>query len=110
MRALMLQCDAAVSAAGTTLYELCACGLPTVTYVLADNQIEGAAAFEAAELMPCIGDVRENPGFPEHIFAKLEELSGREARRETARRMQKLVDGNGAARLADRLEDLLDGL
>lgn len=110
MCALMLQCDAAVSAAGTTLYELCACGLPTVTYVLADNQIKGAAAFEAAGLMPCAGDVRGDPSFPEHIFAKLEELSGREPRRETARRMQALVDGNGAARLANRLGDLLGGL
>lgn len=109
MCGLMQQCDAAVSAAGTTLYELCACGLPAVTYILADNQIEGAAAFEAAGLTPCAGDARGNPGFPERIFAKLEELNGWKPRREAARRMRALVDGNGAARLADRLEDLLGG-
>lgn len=109
MRGLMLQCDAAVSAAGTTLYELCACGLPAVTFVLADNQIEGAAAFEAAGLMPCAGDVRNTPHFAECIFAKLEELDSPELRRETARRMRALVDGNGAARLADRLGDLAGG-
>lgn len=38
MSELMQQCDMAVSAAGSTLYELCACGMPTITYVLADNQ------------------------------------------------------------------------
>ena len=38
MCSLMLQCDAAISAAGTTLYELCACGVPAVIYILADNQ------------------------------------------------------------------------
>ena len=55
---LMQQCDAAISAAGSTLYELCACGIPTVTYVLADNQILGAQAFRKIGLMPCAGDVR----------------------------------------------------
>lgn len=103
MCALMLQCDAAVSAAGTTLYELCACGLPAVTYVLADNQIDGAAAFEAAGLTLCAGDIRHIACFAERIFAKLADLDGREPRREIARRMQALVDGNGAARLAGEL-------
>lgn len=110
MCALMLQCDAAVSAAGTTLYELCACGLPTVTYVLADNQVDGAAAFEAAGLMPCAGDVRNTPRFAEHIFAKLAELSDWEQRRKTARQMRALVDGNGAKRLADELLNWINQL
>lgn len=105
MRALMLQCDAAVSAAGTTLYELCACGLPSVTYILADNQRMGAAAFEAAGLMPCAGDIRNTPHFAERIFAKLEDLSGWEPRRQTAQRMRVLVDGNGAVRLASQLQN-----
>lgn len=103
MCGLMLQCDAAVSAAGTTLYELCACGLPTVTYVLADNQIRGAAAFEAAGLMPCAGDVRRDPGFAGRIFAALERAGDWDRRREAAERMQALVDGNGAARLAEAI-------
>lgn len=105
MCGLMLQCEAAVSAAGTTLYELCACGLPAVTYILADNQMQGAAAFEAAGLMPCAGDVRRDPSFPERIFSKLERLMadprGKEA---VSRRMQRLVDGEGAAHLAEALE------
>ncbi len=108
MRALMLECDAAVSAAGTTLYELCACGLPTITYILADNQIDGAAAFAGAGLMPCIGDIRRDTRFAEHVFSALDELSGQKLRQETARRMQTLVDGNGAARLAAEVRGLLE--
>ena len=103
MCSLMLQCDAAVSAAGTTLYELCACGLPTVTYILADNQILGAQAFQKAGLMPCAGDIREDNHFVERIFTRLKELKSAELRRETARRMQALVDGGGARRLAEAL-------
>ena len=99
MRGLMLQCDVAVSAAGSTLYELCACGLPAVTYVLADNQIQGAQAFEAAGLMLCAGDVRTEPQVAKNVFARLERLSGDwAARQRMARRMQALVDGRGAAR------------
>lgn len=104
MCGLMLQCDMAVSAAGTTLYELCACGLPSVTYILADNQIQGAAAFDAAELMPCAGDVREEVEFPKKIFSKLERLaSDQTGRQEISRRTQSLVDGDGALRLAEAL-------
>lgn len=108
MRRLMLECDAAVSAAGTTLYELCACGLPAVTYILADNQLDGAAAFDRAGLMPCAGDVRKEPLLAERIFSALDGLRSRERRRETARRMQAMVDGNGAVRLAAAVRGLLE--
>lgn len=106
MRALMLRCDAAVSAAGTTLYELCACGLPAVIYILADNQIKGATAFQEAGLMPCVGDIRKEPGFTERIFFKLNELRDQDLRIEAARRMQTCVDGNGARRMAITLMEL----
>ena len=98
---LMRRCDAAVSAAGTTLYELCACGLPTVSYILADNQIQGAQAFQRVGLMPCVGDVREESCFAEQIFIGLKDLNSVKLRQETAQRMQILVDGKGAQRLAE---------
>lgn len=104
MRALMLQCDAAVSAAGTTLYELCACGLPTVTYILADNQINGAAAFERAGLMPCAGDIRKDARCVEHIFEKLNMLIENYTERQSlAKQMQMTVDGYGTVRLVEKL-------
>lgn len=100
MCSLMMQCDMAASAAGTTLYELCACGLPTVTYILADNQIQGAQAFQRAGLMPCVGDVREGNRFIEHIFTELKKLNRVEVRSKISCQMQVLVDGKGACRLA----------
>lgn len=101
MRSLMLRCDAAISAGGTTLFELCACGLPTVTYVLADNQIMNAASFEEAGLMPCAGDIRKDCQFARHVLERLETLTqDHPLRQRVAERMQALVDGNGAIRLA----------
>lgn len=100
MCSLMQKCDVAISAAGTTLYELCACGLPTVTYVLADNQIQGAQAFQKAGLMPCIGDIRKDEKFLEHLFEMLNTLLDNFAlRRCASKHMQKAVDGKGAERV-----------
>ena len=53
--------------------------------------------------MPCAGDIREDNHFVERIFTRLKELKSAELRRETARRMQALVDGGGARRLAEAL-------
>lgn len=101
MCSLMLQCDAAVSAAGTTLYELCACGLPTVTYVLADNQIQGAQAFQRAGLMPCTGDVRERIHFQEYLFETVNTVADDfPLRQRVSGQMQEAVDGKGAERIA----------
>lgn len=107
MCSLMLQCDIAISAAGTTLYELCACGLPTVTYILADNQIQGAEAFQRAGLMPCAGDIRKNVHFPRHFFESLNTLANNFASRQhMSEQMQKAVDGRGAERIAVEIRSI----
>jgi len=104
MRFLMLRCDAAISAAGTTLFELCACGLPTVSYVLADNQIRNAASFAEAGLMLFAGDIRGDAHFTERLFQKLSRLSEDFAlRQDISNRMQAMIDGNGAGRLAKEI-------
>lgn len=108
MRSLMLRCDAAISAAGTTLFELCACGVPTVTYVLADNQIMNAASFEEAGLMLNAGDIRNNHQLPARIFEQMGTLiQNQSLRQRMAERMQALVDGKGAIRLAKAIHQEL---
>lgn len=49
MAEIMTICDIAVSACGSTIYELCACGLPIITYSLADNQLQGVEKFSEVE-------------------------------------------------------------
>lgn len=96
MSELMQKCDVAVSAAGTTLYELCACGVPTVTYILADNQIMSARAFEKKGLMRCVGDTRENVKFVENLLQEVGLLiQSRRKRYQMAKRMQEIIDGAG---------------
>lgn len=101
---LMMQCDIAISAAGITLYELCAAGIPTITYALADNQIVAAEQFDRQEIMISAGDCRKNRQFCENLGVLLESLIYDEKKRRVLSiRMKKLVDGNGAERIADIL-------
>lgn len=101
MKGLMESCDVAVSAAGSTLYELCACGVPTVTYSFADNQIAAAEQFEKEGIMLSAGDCRMNNTFADTIGNCIFELiNSKSVRKELSAIMQKMVDGYGAERLA----------
>ena len=100
MSKLMRECDIAVSAAGSTLYELCACGTPTVTYVLADNQTGAAEEFGRLGIMINAGDCRKNDALPSVIAEALRGMNSA-VRSEMSRKMQRLVDGKGAGRIAD---------
>ena len=106
MALLMESCDVAISAAGSTLYELCATQTPTLTYVLADNQIPGAEEFCAYGVMKNCGDVR-NLGTKElarRLLDSAGELLGDyEKRVRIATNMQSIVDGNGAKRMINEV-------
>lgn len=104
MAALMAECDLAFSAGGTTLYELCAVGVPSVSYSMADNQMPGAQAFDQAGLIPWAGDVRNNPDFFDLALKKLLALSKNPAaRKEQSTKMRMAIDGAGAERIAAEL-------
>lgn len=104
---LMQKCDIAVSAAGSTLYELCACGIPTITYVLADNQILGARTFFEKGLMLYVGDCRSDKSFTECVVQTVGELAKDYLLRERiAGQLHALVTGNGAEKLVKDLISL----
>lgn len=106
MSEYMTSCSLAVSAGGTTLYELCACGIPTVCFSFADNQKPGVQAMNDMKIMKYAGDAREDDvvgGCIKHlrgyILNEFEKM-------QYSKRMQSLVDGNGAKRIADYLCDI----
>lgn len=81
MSALMLKCDLAIAAAGSTLYELSVCGVPTITYILDDNQVLGAMKFEALGIMSNMGDCRTKVDFYQSLCNEIKKLSKDENRR-----------------------------
>jgi len=56
MAALMADADLAIGGAGTTTWERCCLGLPTLTVVLADNQKSAAVALATAEATMNLGE------------------------------------------------------
>ncbi len=124
MAFLMAGCDFAVSAAGTTLYELCALGVPSVSYTMADNQMVTANVFDAEGAVSYAGDIRPARDFSlrtcdashrpeindeviERIVDRLIEMtlmSDNFAKRKSAHEtMRRLVDIKGASRIAEAL-------
>lgn len=104
MSDLMRQCDMAISAAGSTLYELCACGIPTITYILEDNQILGAQSLCEKNVMINAGDYRIKQDFfetlIEHIILLDHDYNKRKKMHELA---IKSVDGYGATKILEKI-------
>ena len=101
----MQQCEVAVSAGGTTLLELCACGIPTVCFAFADNQLEFAEEMAEHNLLIYAGDVREKDDAP-HVICENLVCYTKDAgkRAQSFERMRRLVDGKGAERIAAFLQ------
>lgn len=99
----MLRSDVAISAGGTTLYELCACGTPTVTYSFADNQLENVKSFEQQGLMLYAGDLRKDCVIDNALRILKSDFALQSVRQKIAQKMQHLVDGYGASRIAEEL-------
>lgn len=105
MSELMQNCDIALSAGGTTLYELCACGTPTICFTFADNQIEGAKELDRQGLLYYTGDVRNNKEFCiKEMISKIKLLQKDSMLRKfLSDEMMTVVDGKGAGRIAEEL-------
>ena len=114
MAALMATCDIAVTAGGSTVYELCALGVPFVCFSYAENQnalIRFVARQDIAVSAGILKDRKEEDRryLEENISRLAAELAvSRESRERYGRRERELVDGGGALRLAETLET--DGL
>lgn len=105
MGEIMRTCDYAVSAGGTTLFELCACQLPTVCFSFAQNQEELAKGMGERQVMIYAGDARYGV---EKVAEKMAEglcrlILENSLAQNMAARMGQLVDGHGARRIADFL-------
>ena len=98
MPALMAWADLAISAGGSTCWELALMGVPSLLLVLADNQQLVAEGLDAAGAAVNLG--RPALLAPADIARALTELALAPEKRATiARRGQELTDGAGAARV-----------
>lgn len=105
MAELMCRCDLALSAGGTTLCELCAVGVPTISFATADNQLNAIKAFYEKGIIRYAGDVRFSlENILDNLMLFIKENSASYARREQiSKSMRAYIDGNGADRIAAKL-------
>lgn len=105
MAKLMLQCDLAVTAGGTTVYELCALGVPFVCFSYAENQ-EALTEYAGGQGIG-LNAGKYHRDSRETLY-NIGNLAWRAAaeprlRRQMSQRARGLVDGQGARRLAEGL-------
>ena len=99
MSALMKKVDMAISAGGSTCYELANCGVPTIAIPLAENQKPVVAELVARGTLRGVESTD-----PQELKQQTESLiTDQQARREMALAGQRLIDGLGANRIARRL-------
>lgn len=105
---IMKQCDVAVSAGGTTLSELCAMGIPAISYLNADNQRKGIEEFARNEIIPYAGDVtdeKNKDAVIDNILKFINQFFNLPVskQRDVSDKMRNYIDGQGACRIACEL-------
>lgn len=118
MSELMAECDLAVSAGGSTCYELCAMGLPFVVFAYAKNQTQIIEDMSVKNIALNAGyiDFEHNDNIDTElvigqIVDNLEILAGsKEERKLRSIRGRDLIDGQGALQLANRLIGIKEGI
>lgn len=105
MSRLMRESDIAVSAGGSTMYELSAVGVPILCFSFADNQERIVEGFAEKGLV-CFGGnyLKQGEAVLEGIAEALAGLAAdAKLRRSYSERQKLLVDGQGAMRIADEI-------
>jgi UDP-2,4-diacetamido-2,4,6-trideoxy-beta-L-altropyranose hydrolase len=100
---LMAWADVAISAAGSTCWEMCLLGLPALLIDLAENQRPAAEELDRLGAAIHLGSTKDID--LEKIAAKLQVLiSSVERRTKMSQRARQLVDGEGAQRIVSAMQ------
>jgi UDP-2,4-diacetamido-2,4,6-trideoxy-beta-L-altropyranose hydrolase len=101
MSTLMLDADIAISAGGSTLYELCATGTPTIAFIIAENQKEIVEHLEKNSYILSLGWFKNIKLSAKDII--LDMIKNYTVRYEFFKKSYDLVDGYGAKRVAMKI-------
>jgi len=106
MAEIMSVADIAISAGGTTCYELAYFGVPNLILVLADNQRDIAQEFEEEGTSINLGEYN-NVSQADIVKSLGHLLSDKSKRKSMGQKARKLVDGSGKERIIKELEAIL---
>lgn len=101
---ILQTCDIAITSGGSTIYELAACGVPSLVFIYADNQLPQVKALERMGLIINLGNYDKIS--PVRLLDALEQISGDwEKRKKLVIKLQHEIDGNGSKRAAERINE-----
>lgn len=105
MASLMQKCDMAVTAGGTTIYELAAIGIPFLCFSYARNQEALTEYIGAKEIAGFLGAYHRNQ---EDVLKNLQMLFAeycekKDLREACCEKERKMIDGRGASHLAEKM-------
>lgn len=103
MSSLMSECDLAISANGTTVYELCAMGIPTISFAMVEEQVNSAEALVALGVIDYCGRSYENRSYCiENIVSRVKYyIDNIDELVNLAENAYRLIDGNGCKKIVD---------
>ena len=102
MRYLMLSSDIAITAAGQTLYELAACGTPSIAIVVAENQKNNIQEWKRKGFL--LNTIYySDVNFTRRIIEQMQTLQSITVRKKLSRIGKKNVDGQGSIRVVNYL-------
>lgn len=106
MKSLMEKSDICISAAGSTLYELCVVGVPTLSVTIAENQNRVSEKFDELGITKNLG--WHNEINKDKILTELK-LLGKDysKRKQISDKGRNLVDGKGTFRIVERILDIV---
>ncbi|WP_457252517.1 GNAT family N-acetyltransferase [Pedococcus sp. P5_B7] len=105
----MASADLVVTAAGTSVWELCAMARPMAVLAVVDNQVPGYLALLRAGAAVGLGTPSAVADVPSMAAALTAVLADDTARHDLASAAGRMVDGLGAWRLVSSLEDVVGG-
>jgi UDP-2,4-diacetamido-2,4,6-trideoxy-beta-L-altropyranose hydrolase/UDP-4-amino-4,6-dideoxy-N-acetyl-beta-L-altrosamine N-acetyltransferase len=99
---IMLQTDIAISAGGSTLYELAACGIPTLSFIYSENQRGLVTYMDELGYLISLGWQQELTSA--NLTANLAPIiADYPARQAMIPKLQMLIDGQGSKRAAEAI-------
>lgn len=102
MKKVMLESDIAISAGGQTLYELARVGLPVSGVRISENQELNLRGFHESGFLKFVGR-HDDDDLDRKIIETIEGFSRKEERKSSSSVGRRLIDGQGAKRVIDRI-------
>lgn len=93
---IMLKSDIAISSGGSTLYELCACGVPTISFIMADNQYNIVTEMVNRGIILTLGEKDE---LCRNMKRQINIICDIQIRKELSKRCRDIIDGLGTNRV-----------